>query len=788
VLQFQVFVFASVADAVIIRDDADRNSEKQSEVSVGSQGATDFRATGYNVTSGGYVIDETQDTLYRHGGTTSVPTESDGHSILGLQLPNSSPEIGINVVPAVLSPIPVPVPQMVALVSPYQVPMSAAQGLQLAATSTGDKRSSPIVGDVTGNIGQIVLTSNHGIAAGLGFGKGLQDQVSSAVAGSSGTGMSQLSNFVQETSGLGLLQESASLLHNSSAEHIPQLQHVIDNSGAYQASTVWPGYEKHNPGQISSIRLGSKSVFPAYGYNLISSISDLSDGKNLGTGTPNLGHRSNIALGSEQNNVGSVLPNTDIHLASGYTKESAASNYGNIDVKHGTGNFFISDNSGVTRDVSFDNSNIFTGQAPKFSILSEHLDSSHNSNLKVGSDIGNSSLFGIGTLSSNMLRNSGTDLKGPGLEQDRSLITSSSGNIANFGYGSNVFGHDQSFSILSGSAAADLGHTTSAGSELARTMLGQQTGVPFEKHQKLESAPSSISASNYDLSSPGQRKISGSVRDLSNGAGLYFTALEKDSNLNSAYSLPTLFHGSGRPSREHSLGSGSAAQLHFTTHGKYQNSGSASMPSVSRHGPKYTVGSGSSNLGYPSSRPTYSGTSSVRQTHTGSGSILGQGSSLQAQTSVVGSRYYGPKYGQSSGVSYLGQPHQRGGLGLRYRSISNTENGKGNSGFKQTSEPGIGLGINSLGNIGNIKSGSSDYSLAQYDQGFGTGSLIYGKGSGSSSLGSLISGNQRGLGYQINKSVSAATSTSNFNLGNYDVGKVGLTRQSFHQDTQVDSL
>jgi hypothetical protein len=76
----------------------------------------------------------------------------------------------------------------------------------------------------------------------------------------------------------------------------------------------------------------------------------------------------------------------------------------------------------------------------------------------------------------------------------------------------------------------------------------------------------------------------------------------------------------------------------------------------------------------------------------------------------------------------------------------------------------------------------------QYDKGFRTSPLIYGKGSGSSSLGSLISGSQRGLGFQISKTGSTATSTANFNLGNYAVSDLGLASQSYHQDTQGISV
>jgi hypothetical protein len=572
--------------------------------------------------------------------------------------------------------------------------------------------------------------SNHGTTVGSEFEQRDQDQSSSIFAGSGGavTG--------QQTSGLGLHQEPASALHSSTA----QLEHETDSSGARQASSLLPGYLNQNLGQISSFSLGFNNIFPKYGYSLISGISDLKDGSSLGSGTSSLGHKPNVVLGSKKINVGNVLQNTDIHLASGHTEESAA--------------------------LDYDNSNMFTGQPQKFSTLAEHLDSAHNSNLKEGLNVETGSLFGTEKTNSNVGYSSGTVFNSPGLEQGTGLGGSSTGTVASFGsgleYESNVFGQDQSLHFDTGSDASNFGHTRSTNSGSGDTEISE---VSSGMHQTLESAQPGSSASNHDLGNPGQRKISGSVRDLSNGAGLYFTALEEDSNLNSAFSPSTSYHGSGRPNQEHSLDSSARTGLHFTTLGKHTNSGSPSIASVLRHGSKFRTGSGSSSLGHPSSRPTYSVTGSVRPSHTVSGSILGQGSSLQGQTSVVGARYYRQKHAPNNGASYRGHTSQRG-LGLRHRPISNNEVGKGNSGFKQASQPAIGFDINSLSNTETVNAGTRDSSLVQYDQGFGTGSFIHGKASGSSILGSLISGNQRGLGSQISNAGSTATSTSNFNLGN----------------------
>lgn len=771
-LQFQVCFFALVTDAIIIRDEADRDSEKESRGFVGSQGVPE-----HNITSGGYGIALNQDILYRHGGTTSASSEPDGHNIFGLQLANSAAKIGINMVPTVFSPVPVPVPQVVALVSPYQIPISAAQGMQFVAASTVDEGNSPVAGDVTGSSGQIAPMSKHGTNTGSEPEKRDREQGSSTFAGSRVTSTGQVSDYKQETS----------LLLNSNAEHIPQLELETDSSGAGQASKLWPGYGKPNLGQVSSFRLGFNNVFPKYGYNLISGISGLKGGSGLGSGTFSLGHTSNFALGSEKNNKGNVLPYTDIHLAPGYTEQSADLGHENSNIKHGTSNVLGSDNSGIRLGFSSDNSNIFTGQTPKFSILAGNSDLAHNSNIKVGSDIGNGPLFGTETTSSNLGYNSGTDFNSPGLEQSTGLSTSSAMNIASFGsgfgHGSNVSSQDQSFNFGSGFDESDVSHTTSTESGSGKSEIGHESEVSSGKHQNLGSASSSFSASNLGLGNLGQRKISGSIRDLSNGAGLYFTALGKDSNLNSASTLPTLYHGSGRYNQEHSLGSSATAGLYFTAQGKYSNSGSPSIPSALRHGPRFRAGPGSSSLAHTSGRPAYAGTGSTRPGHVGSGNILGQESSLQGQTSVDGSRYYGLKHAPSNGASYLGHTAQREGIVLRYRPISNIEVGKGNSVFEQTSQPGIGFGNNGFGHIASINTGSSDSSLVQYDKGFRTGTLIHGKGSGSGSLGSLISGDQRGLGSQISKTGSTATSTSNFNLGNYAVSGLGLTRQSFHQDT-----
>jgi hypothetical protein len=763
-LQFQVCFFALATDAVIIRDEPDRNSEKQSGGFVGSQGVTSSRITGHNITSGGFGIEPNHNILYRHEGTTSVSSEPDGHNILDLQLANSAAGIGINMVPAVFSPVPASAPQVVTLVSPYQMPTSAAQGLQFVAASTTAEGNSPVTGDVTGSSGQIAPISKHGTSTGLESEQRDQVQGSSTLTGSRGTSTGQLSHYMQETSNLGLRQELTSLLPNSNAEHISQLGRETVNSGLGQASKIWPGYGRPDLGQLSSFRLGFNNIFPKYGYSLISGISGLSDGLGLGSGIFSLGHRSNFDLGSEKNNEGNVLPNTDIHLASGYIEESAALDYENPNNKHGTSNVLGSDNSGIRLGFSSDNSNIFTGQPPKFSISAGHSALAPNLNIKLGSDIGNGSLFGTGKTSSNLEYNSGTDFDSPSLEQSTGLSTSSPMNISNFGsgfgHGSNVSGQDQSFNFGSGFDESDLGHTTNTESG-----SGHESEVSSGKHQSLGSASPSFSALSHGLGNLDQRKISGSVRDLSNGAGLYFTALGKDSNFNSASSLPTLYHGSGRPVQEHSLGSG----LYFTAQGKYPNSGSASIPSFLSHGPRFRAESGGSNLGHISSRPTYSGTGSTHAGHAGSGNILGQGSSLQGQRSVVGSRYYGLKHAPSNGATYLGHNAQREGLILRYRPISNAEVGKGNSGFEQTSQPGIGFGNNGLGHIASINTGSSDSSLVQYDKGFRTGTL----GAGSS-----------GLGSQISKTGSTATSTSNFNLGNYAVSGLGLVGQSFHQGTQ----
>jgi hypothetical protein len=719
--------------------------------------------TGHNFTSGGYGTEQNQDILYRHGATALASSEPDRHSVLGLQLANSAPGIGINMVPAVLSPLQVPSTQMVTLLSPYQIPMSAAQGLQFLAVSGAEKESSPVLGHITASSGQISSISNHG-TTGLQFEKRDEDQRSSIFEGSSGT----------------------------NTEHISQLEHGTGHSGARQVSSIFPGYGKENLGQIPSFRLGFNNIFPKYGYSLISGISDLNGGSSLGSGTSSLGQRPNIALGSGKINVGNVLPNTDINLASGYTEEGVTLDYDNSNTKYRKSNLLGSDNSGVKHSYITDNSNIFTEQPQKLRILAEHFDSAQNSNIKEGLNIEKGSLFGTEKTNSNTGYNSGTVFNKPVLEQSTVLGSFSTGNVASFGsslgHNSNVFGQDQSLHFDTGSDAYDLGHTGSAGSGSGKTETGHQSEVSSGKHQNLESASSSFSASSHDLGNLGQRKMSGSVRDLSNGAGLYFTALEKDSNLNSAFSLPASYHGSGRLNQEHSLDSSARAGSHFTTRGKYTNSGSSSIPSVLRHGPKFRAGSGGSNLGHPSSWPTYSGTGSARPGHTVSGSILGQGSSLQGQTSVLGSRHYRPKHVQNNGASYLGHTSQREGLGLRYRPISNTEAAKGSSGFKQTSQPGIGSGINSLSTTETINSGSRDSSPVQYDQGFGTGSFILGKGLGSSGLGLPISGNQGGLGSQIGKAGSTATSTSNFNLGDYAVGDLGLTRQSFHRENQEGSV
>jgi hypothetical protein len=699
-------VFASLADAVIIRDEADRNSEKQSAGFVG------FHTTRHNMTSGGYGIQQNQDI---------ASSKPDGHGVLGLQLANSAPELAMNMVPAVLSPV----PQVVALVSPYQ-------GLQILGASTAETESSPIVG-------QIAPMSNHGIAVGLGFEQRDQDQSSSIFAGSGGTVTGQ------EISGLGLHEEPASA----------QLEHETDSSVARQASSLLPGYGNQNLGQISSFSLGFNNIFPKHGYSLIPDISDLKDVSSLGSGTSSLGHRPNIALGSEKINVGNVLQNTDIHLASGYTEESAASDYENPNIIYGKNNLLGSDNS-----------NMFSRQPQKFGTLAEHLDSTYNSNLKEGLNVENGSLFGTEKTNPNVGYSSGTGFNSPGLEQGTVLGDSSTGTVVSFGsslgHDSNVFRQDQILNFDTGSDASNFGHTRNTNSGSGNTEIGE---VSSGMHQTLESAQSSFSASNHDLGNPGQRKISGSVRDLSNGAGLYFTALEKDSNLNSAFSLSTSYHGTGRPNQEHSLDSSARAGSHFTTRGKHTNSGSSSIPSVLRHGPKFRAGTGSSKLGHPSSRPTYSVTGSVRPSHTVSGNILGQGSSLQGQTSLVGARYYRPTHASNNGASYRGHTSQRG-VGLRHRPISNNEVGKGNPGFKQTSQPGTGFDINSFSNIETVNTGTRDSSLLQYDQGFGTGSFMHGKGSGSSILGSLIPGNQRGLGSQISNAGNTATSTSNFNLGN----------------------
>jgi hypothetical protein len=670
------------------------------------------------------------------------------------------------------------------LVSPYQIPISTAQGLQFVAAS-------PVARDVTGSSGESAPVSEHGTDTGFEIGKRDQEHVSTSLSGLSGTNVGHRSNNMQGTGNLGLRQVPASLLRNSDAEHIPQLGHETDNSDAEKAFKIWSGYGRPGLGQLSSFRLGINNILPKHGYSLISGISGLKDGSGLGSGTLSLGHRSNFALGSEKINVGNVLPSTDIYPALGYTEGSAALHYEDSNIKHGTSNVLGSDSSGLRHGFSSDNSNIVTGQTPKFSVLAEHLDLGHNSDIKLGSDIGNDSLFGTGTTSSNLGHNSGTDFNSPSLGQSTGLSTSSARNIASFGsgfgHGSNVSGQDQSFNFGSGSDEPNLGHTTSTESGSGKSEIGHESKLSPGKHQNLGSAPSSFSASNHGLGNLGQRKTSGSVRDLSNGAGLYFTALEKDSYLNSATSLSALNHGSGRPNQGHTFGSSATAGLYFSAPGKYSNSGSASNPSGLRHGPRFRAGSGSSNLGHISSRPTYSGRGSTRLGHAGSGNILGQGSSLQGQTSVVGSRYYGLQHAPSNGALYLGHTAQRQSPGLRYRPFSNTEVGKGNSGLVQTSQAGIGLGNNGLGHIAN-NIGSSDPSLVQYDKGFRTGTLIHGKGSGSSNLGSLISGNQRGLGSQISKTGGTATSTSNFNLGNYAVSGLEHVSPSFHQDTEGSSI
>jgi hypothetical protein len=747
-LQFQVCFLAFATDAVIIRDEADRNSEKISGEFVGSQGVTGSRITGHNITSGDSGIEPNHDILHHHGGPASASSEPDGHNILDLQLSNSAAAgIGINMVPSVFSPFPIPVPQVVALVSPYQVPVSAAQGLQFVAASTADEGNSPVTGDVTWSSGQIAPISKHGTSTGLESQKRDQVQGSSTLTGSSGISTGQLSDY---------MQEFTSLLRNSNAGHIAQLGRETDNSGAGQATKIWPGYGRPDLGQLSSFRLRFNNIFPKYGYSLVSGISDLKDGSGLGSGTFSLGHISNFALGSEKNNIRNVLPNTAIHLESGYRKENAALDYENPNNTHDTSNVLGSNNSGIGLGLSSDNSNIFTGQPQKFSISAGQSDLAHSSNINLGSDIGTGSLFGTGKTSSNLGHNFGSS----GSEQSTGLSTSSAMNIATFGpgfgHGSNVSGQDQSFHFGSGFDESDLGHTAKT-----ESASRHESEVSSGKHPNLGSASPSFSASNHDLGNHGQRKISGSVLDLSNGAGLYFTALGKDSHLHSASSLSTLYHGSGRPDQENSLGSSATAGSYFTAKGKYPNSGSASIPSLLRHGPRFRAGSGGSNLGHISSRPTYSGTGSNRQSHAGTGNILGQGSSLQGQKSLVSSRYYGLKHAPNN----LGHTAHREGFIPRYKPISNAEVGKGNSGFGQSSQPGIGFGNNGLGHISSINTGSSDSRLEQYEKGFGTGSL----GSGSSSLGYLTSGNQIGGGSQISKTGSTATSTSNFNLGNYAV-------------------